>query len=97
MQALVKTRVVNHRGVPVSSAFPGVSWDKNAKKWQARYRDEDSVCRSLGYYVHECDAGAAYAAWLSPETSRLEEIVRKEWEDVDAPAGVDVDLASLKI
>ena len=42
-----------------SSKYPGVSWDKRARKWKAHIRIKDHV-KTLGHYHNELDAFRAY-------------------------------------
>ena len=46
-----------------SSKFWGVSWNKSARRWMARYRDANGKTRSIGYYdTQEAAAHAVNAA-----------------------------------
>lgn len=39
-----------------TSGLSWVSWNKNAKKWQAQYRDETGKSKHLGYYANKYEA-----------------------------------------
>jgi hypothetical protein len=43
-----------------SSRFWGVTWDRGRKKWQARYKDANGKCRSIGYFDDEEEAARAH-------------------------------------
>ncbi len=46
-----------------TSKFWGVSWNKSARRWMARYRDANGKTRSIGYYdTQEAAAHAVNAA-----------------------------------
>ncbi len=47
------------KGRPTSSAYRGVSWNKEMKMWQASFWF-DSKQRHLGYFAEEEDAARAY-------------------------------------
>jgi hypothetical protein len=61
----VATELQNHHNIPklpnCSSKYKGVSWSKNARKWEARIRIPDIRKReNLGYFINEIEAAKAY-------------------------------------
>jgi len=46
-------------GARTTSRFWGVTWHREKKKWQARYRDTNGKDRSVGYYDDEEEAARA--------------------------------------
>ena len=56
---LIKKDNSNHKHIPSSSKYTGVSWHKNHLKWGAQIHINKKKVH-LGYFVNEVDASNAY-------------------------------------
>jgi len=86
---MVNLRIVDHtannrskRVMGKSSRFPGVSWNKQTRKWRALIRiDKKKV--HLGYFACEKDAARAYRAAFK----KLDDVADYDvWRELDAVA-----------
>ena len=59
-----RNKIVTQRnGKAVSSSYPGVSWNKASKKWQAHAADKNGTLKHLGVFDSERDAAEVVRAF----------------------------------
>lgn len=59
LRVVTRRQNIQNLHIPKSSKYPGVTWNKNTRKWRALIRISDRLCH-LGLFTDEDEAAEAY-------------------------------------